>query len=288
MAMAQQNATAPIPLPIIDWDKENKQEAFQEWKEFLESYFIINRVDERQKWNYILLSTGSRGRELLITSGISEDEKLNSENVWRVFENHMVEKPNKWVERIEFQSLTQNADESFENFALRIRNKANKCGFNTEETKNERITEQLIKGIKWPEERRHLISMGNNLTLENTLAYAKSHEAAIKNSENYNAASSTTATRNINAVRKQNYKKSTKKKCSRCGLHHETHKNKCPAMHDVCRKCKCRGHWESQCFSKLKQQRHEHRSTSRYRSSREDRSQQRHRPKMLAPNVRII
>ncbi|GFN90857.1 hypothetical protein PoB_001736300 [Plakobranchus ocellatus] len=46
-----------IPLPALDWSKDNKQTAFQEWKELLESYFVINKVKDADKHHYLLLSS---------------------------------------------------------------------------------------------------------------------------------------------------------------------------------------------------------------------------------------
>ena len=60
-------------------------------------YFTINNVEERLKYNYILLSTGSKGREL-IKNTLLTTEKESSENVFKIFEANIVRKPDKWVE----------------------------------------------------------------------------------------------------------------------------------------------------------------------------------------------
>ena len=54
-------ATTNFLLLTLDWLNKNKQEAFSKWVDFMTSYFIINNVEERLKYNYILLSTGPKG-----------------------------------------------------------------------------------------------------------------------------------------------------------------------------------------------------------------------------------
>ncbi|GFR64002.1 hypothetical protein ElyMa_005496200 [Elysia marginata] len=129
-----------IPLPYLDWDNPNKQKAFDEWKDFMSSYLTINKIVKAEMWNYILLSTGPKGRDLLLASGISKEGKKDPENVWAVFKNHLIEKPNKWVQRIELQSYIQKENETIEEFVLRLKTKADKCNFSTTVVKEERIT----------------------------------------------------------------------------------------------------------------------------------------------------
>ena len=87
--------TTNILLLTLDWLNENKQEAFSEWFNFMTSYFIINNVEERLKHNYILLSTAPKGREIINNALLTAKQKENSENVFKIFETHMIQKPNK-------------------------------------------------------------------------------------------------------------------------------------------------------------------------------------------------
>ena len=47
--------------------------------------------------------------------------------------------------------MSQGEGESVEDFVCKLKSKANSCSFSVS-TKEEQITFQLIKGIKWPEE----------------------------------------------------------------------------------------------------------------------------------------
>ena len=128
----------------------------------LSSYFVIHNLEEKLKHNYILISTGPKGREVIKNAQLTTEQKENSKNVFKVFETQMIQKPNKWVERLEFTSFEQN-DETIDKYLVRLQTKADRCEFGT--NKDERLLEQIIKGLKCSDERRNLISK-LNLTLE--------------------------------------------------------------------------------------------------------------------------
>ncbi|GFO10138.1 hypothetical protein PoB_003664300 [Plakobranchus ocellatus] len=165
-----------IPLPYLDWDNPNKQKAFHEWQDFMTSYLTIHKIENENHWNYILISSGPKGRDLLLASNISSEEKTNPENVWTIFKNHLIEKPNKWVQRIELQSYIQKEPETIEEFVLRLKTKAEKCAFATIAVKEERITEQIIKGCKYQEEKKKLLGKPD-LTLVQAIEMVKNYES---------------------------------------------------------------------------------------------------------------
>ena len=101
-----------IPLPNLNWDCKDQTLAFNEWKDFLDSYFVIQNVEEKKKWHYVLLSSGSRGRELWHNWSLSQAEKEDSEVVFKKFKEYMIGTPNKWVMRLEMSSLVQKDSES--------------------------------------------------------------------------------------------------------------------------------------------------------------------------------
>ena len=88
----------------------------------------------------------------------------------------MIQKPNKWVERLEFTSFEQN-DETIDEYLIRLQTKADRCEFGT--NKDERLLEQIIKGLKCSDERRNLISKPN-LTLEKAIENIRAYEATTK------------------------------------------------------------------------------------------------------------
>ncbi|GFN96973.1 hypothetical protein PoB_002347900 [Plakobranchus ocellatus] len=119
-----------------------------------------------------------KGRDLFEAKQVSTEDKANPDKLWNMFEDYMVEKPKKWVQRIELQGMTQSTDETVEEFILRLRNKADNCSF-SEETKQERILEQLIKGIKYPDQQKLLLSKGDTLDLKTAIEVANEWDEQI-------------------------------------------------------------------------------------------------------------
>lgn len=73
-----------------------------EWVDFMSFYFI--KIDKKLKYNYSLVSTGPKGRK---KSQLTNDQKEVFGNVFRIFENHLIQEPKKWVEYLE-SPLQQN------------------------------------------------------------------------------------------------------------------------------------------------------------------------------------
>ena len=53
-----------VEMPKLDWSQVDQVRAYNEWKDFLESYLFINKVEKEDKWHYIKLSAGSQGKDL--------------------------------------------------------------------------------------------------------------------------------------------------------------------------------------------------------------------------------
>ncbi|RUS77175.1 hypothetical protein EGW08_015062 [Elysia chlorotica] len=75
-----------IPRLSLDWGKDNKQTAFQEWREFLDCCFVINKVRDQDKYHYILLSSGTKGKEVIQAANLTEETKKDPANLWNLFE----------------------------------------------------------------------------------------------------------------------------------------------------------------------------------------------------------
>ena len=126
------------------------------------------------KYDYILLTKGPRNnfKNALLTN----EQKENSENVFKIFESHMIQKPNKWVECFEFTSIQQN-EETVNKYQVRLQMKAQRCDFSG--NKEERIFEQIIKGLKCSKERRNLISKPK-LTLKTAMESIRTYKVKTK------------------------------------------------------------------------------------------------------------
>ena len=237
-------AQGGIKMPTLDWENEDQNYAFQEWKEFLASYFVIQNVAADQQWHYVLLSSGSKGRELWNTWALPADDKKNPVKVFERFEQHMVGSPNKWVQMLEFSAMKQKENEHVDDYIVRLRTKAAKCRLN-DEMKDMMMTLQLIKGIPWDEERKKLISKGNDLTLDVAIKSAQAYQATTLNVDMYRAATGTQKTeKNVDAFLKKKIKN-----CTYCGKEHGP--RNCPAYGKKCPKCGKYNHFESMCRTEV-------------------------------------
>ena len=247
-----------VQMPMINWDNPDQKAAFSEWKDFITSYFVINGVKDEVKWHYVLLSAGKKGHELWNTWGFVEEDKKDIKKVLDKFEQHMVGTVNKWVMRLELASHTQREDESVDCFVCRLKATANSCKFPSDDIKDEQITFQLIKGIRWPEEQKSLIKRGNKLTLQEAVASAQSFEATLQSTSRF--AENATPTASIGAMKKS-------KICKYCGTEHPP--RQCPAYGKICNACKKPNHFSSVCRSKHKE---DHKGSSNSKQSRNSRN----------------
>ena len=241
-------AQASIPLPYLNWDYKNQKVAYNEWKDFMESYFVIQGVDESKKWHYILLSAGPKGRELWEAWKLSSAEKSDSSKVFKKFKDHLVGTPNKWVARVELAALNQRDNESIDEFVCRLRAKCSECMFTNDS--DEHLTFQLIRGLKSVDIRRKLIAKGNDLKIDVALKCAIEHEATVHNTESFSQ-----PTHRVDAMKAS---KPPKNCCRFCGSSHPP--RKCPAYGKECKSCHSMNHFAKMC---LKKQHHRKPSHSR-------------------------
>ncbi|XP_036359250.1 rRNA 2'-O-methyltransferase fibrillarin isoform X2 [Octopus sinensis] len=163
-----------------------------------------------------------------------------SANVFRTSEAHEIEKPNKWVERLEF-SLIQQVEESVDEYLDRLKSKAERCDFGTNQ--EERILEQIIKGLKWRNETKNLVNEPD-LTLELAIESIRTYEATIESSTCYDDTNET-KTDSCHEITVKNARP-----CGRCGKNHGKRKKDCHAFNKECRKCNRLHHFEKFCLTK--------------------------------------
>ena len=227
-----------VPLPSLNWDTADQMNAYEEWYDFMNSYFVIKEVSDDKKYHYIILSAGHKGHELWKSWNLTEDEKKNPGVVFNKFKDHMIGTVNKWVMRLELSNIIQKESEPVDDFICRIKAKANLCKFPSNTVRDEQVCFQLIKGIKWPEERKNLIKKGNDLKLDEAIKSAQCFQATMQNVNSFTPGYSTS----IGAV------KAKYSSCSYCGSSHPP--KKCPAYGKKCVVCHKENHFANMCKNK--------------------------------------
>ena len=132
---------------MLNLDAPDKNDAYEEWFDFMTNYFAINNVEDERKHHYIILSAGHRGYELWKTWNLSADDRKKPDVVFNKFKEHMIGTVNNWVMRLELPMIMQKDGKLVDDFICRLNTKANMCNFPDENTRYEQITFQLIKGI---------------------------------------------------------------------------------------------------------------------------------------------
>ena len=256
-------ATANIQIPSLNWSGTNQKLAFNEWKTLLLSYFAIANVDAKSQYHYILLSLGSKGHELLSTWELSATEKEDPSVVFKKFEEHLIGQQNKWVARMELNSIIQKEGELVEDFLCHLQSKAQCCLFSTDSIREEQITLQIIKGILWPDARRTLIARGNDLKMKDAVTIAQAHQAMLSNTKSFTSERIEVAVNEVNTRRR-----GRRRECRFCGTQHPP--RQCPAYGKNCEACGGKNHAAEVCYSRRKK------SSTKKSQSRRRNSKKRH------------
>ena len=258
-----------VPLPILNWDAPDKCDAFDEWFDFMSSYFAINNVSDSKKYHYIILSAGHKGHELWKTWMLSEEDRKKPELVFDKFKEHMIGTVNKWVMRLELSMIMQKENEPVEDFVCRLKTKASMCKFRDTSTRDEQITFQLIKGIRWPEERKNLIKKGNGLSLSEAINSVQSFQATMQSNNSFSQGQSV-----IGAINT-----SEKNQCNFCGKSHPP--RKCPAYKKKCNVCGKLNHFSSVCRNNPKSTRSRSKSGNRSKGNMKKSSEKNYEKKQI-------
>ena len=231
--------TSHVQMPMLNWEGNNPQKEFQIWRDCLQSSFVINGTPKEVQWHYIFLSSGKRGQEVFKTWDLDDATKRDPEKVLAYFDKHMCGTVNKWVARLALSSVEQQTNESIAEFVARIRELVRDCDYK-EESVDENIVYNLIKGVRWENLRRKLIDFGNDLVSSKAVDTALQYEATLRSSSKFGAEKSINFTRRMQPV------------CSRCNRNHE--RGSCPAYKQKCRACGAMGHFASSTMCRTPQQ----------------------------------
>lgn len=85
---------------------------------------------------------------------LTTEREENSVNMFQIFETHMVQKPNKWVERLKFTSIQQN-EETIDEYMVRLQIKAERCNFDTNKDNNIGTINKRSKECRGKEKPHH-------------------------------------------------------------------------------------------------------------------------------------
>ncbi|CAI9726762.1 Hypothetical predicted protein [Octopus vulgaris] len=271
-----------LPHPKdLDFNQENLAAAWKKWKKEFNLFLIATESDmkpDKVKTSMFLTCIGSKGRDIHSTLDFdSPDEEMNLQTVIEKFDAYCEPRKNITFLRHKFFTCGQAEHQKFDEYVVELRQKAQQCEFGN-------LTDSLTKdilicGIRDMRLRERLLREPN-LDLQKTIQAGQSAEQTRLQSRILNATSET-RDNEISRVYSQHDRKGAKTQitrhmqsrhqneqggsdrkpakfqalsqhyvtnCHYCGYNHK--RNKCPAFHKTCEKCKKQGHYAKMCKSR--------------------------------------
>ncbi|CAI9715635.1 K02A2.6-like family member retr-1 [Octopus vulgaris] len=271
-----------LPHPKdLDFNQENLAAAWKKWKKEFNLFLIATESDikpDKVKTSMFLTCIGSKGRDIHSTLDFdSPDEEMNLQTVIEKFDAYCEPRKNITFLRHKFFTCGQAEHQKFDEYVVELRQKAQQCEFGN-------LTDSLTKdilicGIRDMRLRERLLREPN-LDLQKTIQAGQSAEQTRLQSRMLNATSET-RDNEISRVYSQHDRKGAKTQITRhmqsrhqneqggsdrkpakfqvpsqhyvtnCHYYGYNHKrNKCPAFHKTCEKCKKQGHYAKMCKSR--------------------------------------
>ena len=163
-----------------------------------------------------------------------------------------------------FNKRSQLEGETAEQFIMELQSLVEHCEYG--DLRNDMVRDRLVVGIRDGTLSERL-QLDSKLTLESAMKQTRQREAvhegrlALKGDNQSLKEMDTVGKRRLAAAKpprqqegsSSNQQRPQKKHCTRCGREPAHSRDRCPAKDAACHKCKKKGHFSSQCHSKVPQ-----------------------------------
>ena len=219
---------------------------------------LANESAERQI-STLLYSMGEEAEDVLLSTDITAEQRRTYDGVVGKLDDYFGVRANTIYERARFNSRSQQAGESAEQYILALYRLAENCDYDHQH-KEQTIRDRLVVGIR-DKKLSERLQMDRQLTLDKAKQLIRQAEAVRDQNETLHgeAGESKSNPIHIDAVQKKPPQTSSRnsrtrfhklrKNCTRCGRGSHR-REKCPARDAECHRCGRRGHYSAQCFSK--------------------------------------
>ena len=227
----------------------------------------LSAKSEKSQVNTLIYTMGDEADDILSSFGLEEDQKTKYNSVKEAFQNHFIKKRNPIYERAKFNQRKQEEGESVDTFITALHTLAKHCEYGA--LQDQMIRDRLVVGLR-DSVLSEKLQMEPDLSLEKAVSYARQREAVKKQQsvvrgETHPNVDVVHAHRHYNKVKPQtkkslprvstshpvSRKESPKTTCTRCGQSPYHNRDRCPARDAVCHRCKNKGHYKSQCRTKV-------------------------------------
>ena len=176
-------------------------------------------------------------------TNLTEEQRKNPDDIWSAFESYFQPKTNYRLARFQLRSITQQVNVPIDTYVHRLKQQAQKCKFNDNETIDDNIIDQVIKGTCHTPVRKQLLDHDpSKLTLDKVLDCARTFEARQTQLQQLGASGNAS----IDNIRKKG--EQSQHSCGHCGGH-KHRRNECPANNKISGKCRKPGHFAKVCRS---------------------------------------
>ena len=238
----------------MQFNASNAAELWRRWERQFRVYFDAAELSKKLKATQvaILLHTcGPEGQDIYQTFTWGEEEDKNDINlVLKKFQTHCEPCLNVVFERYVFWERNQQEGESFDQWVMDLKLKAETCRF--QET-DAMLRDKIVFSISDTAVKERLLREPD-ITLKKVLNYCRAAETSKAHFNIMNMTQQVHALKISNGKNQNNYKKGNPSKssytkpakpCQYCGNYHAV--RRCPAYGKTCHRCQGRNHFESVC-----------------------------------------
>ena len=256
-------ATPNIPINPPERFDFKKPDEWPRWKRRFEQFKSASGLDkgeEARQVSTLLYCLGEEAHDVLTSTSISDEDRKKYAKVMEKLDAHFDVRKNVIFERARFNQRKQLDDETAEEYITALYGLVETCEFGA--LKEEMIRDRLVVGIR-DQNLAEKLRMDSTLTLEKAKKEVRQREAVREQSRHLKVNDSNHG--NVGALGKrrrphsrggssshhqQRQRDKGDHKCTRCGRDKHKTGDRCPAKTAVCHKCKKKGHFSAQCFSK--------------------------------------
>ena len=178
---------------------------------------------------------------------LTEAGKHDVDVIWDTFQSLIEPKSNYRLSRFHQQKFRQTNSETVDEYMTRGRTQARKCRFRDAVETDERLTEQLIVGVRHGKVKEKLLCRDEILTLDAAMDIARTHEATLANMQQFAGdANSISHMSRSRKTRDPSGRRQVPNSCGKCGRRHAP-TERCPAEGSTCNACGKLNHWQRVC-----------------------------------------
>ena len=238
-----------IEPPRMNWQAVDLPTEFRSFRQYCELIFRgpFAAKGQGERVTYILLWVGQEGLRMYNTWELTEADKQDVDVIWDKFQSLIEPKSNYRLSRFHLQKFRQTNTETVDEYMTRCRTQARKCRFRDAVETDERLTEQLIVGVRHGKVQEKLLCRDETLTLDAAMDIARTHEATLANMQQFAGdANSISHVSRSRKTRDSSGRRQVQHSCGKCGRRHAP-TERCPAEGSTCNACGKLHHWQRVC-----------------------------------------